>query len=224
MGPDDERDGPGGGGAGPTRLSLPARVALAAGAAVVAVAAAVHIAMVFLHVSPSNTVSKQHAEAIGDYIYPEFEQNWKFFAPNPLQQNVAVQARAELRGPDGRTTLTRWTDLSAQDGAAIHHNLLPSHTQQNQLRRAWDFYTGTHDVRERPNGLRGSLSEEYIRRIAVARLSGQEGRQVQRVQVRSVTTVVAPPPWSDEKGGGKPSYRTLAWWPVTTADIPEANR
>ena len=219
MEPDDQQDERPGAGAG---LSLPARLAIAAGVAVVTVATAVHLTMVFLHVAPSNTVSKQHAAAIGDYIYPEFEQNWKFFAPNPLQQNIAVQARAELRGPGGRTVLTPWTDLSAQDGAAIRHNLLPSHTQQNEIRRAWDFYSGTHDAREQPNGLRGSLSEEYMRRIAALRLGAEYGtHSVQRVQVRSVTSVVAPPPWSDEKADVKPVHRVLRWWPVTGADVAE---
>ncbi|MGW1072199.1 DUF5819 family protein [Streptomyces sp. NPDC002537] len=204
-------------------LSLPSRIAIATGVAVVTVAAAVHLAMVFLHVAPPNTVSKQHAAAIGEYIYPEFEQNWKFFAPNPLQQNIAVQARAELRGADGRSTVTPWTDLSAQDGAEILHNPFPSHTQQNEVRRAWDFYVSTHDAKEQPNGLRGSLSEQYVRRIVMLRLGAErDSRPVERVQVRSVTRQVAPPPWSDEKAAAKPAYRVLNWWPVTTADLPEA--
>ena len=57
--------------------------------------------MVFLHVAPSNTLSKEHAAAVNDYIYPEFEQNWKLFAPDPLQQNIHVEARADIRGPSG---------------------------------------------------------------------------------------------------------------------------
>ncbi|RLV01475.1 hypothetical protein CTZ27_13365 [Streptomyces griseocarneus] len=204
-------------------LSLPSRVAVAIGVAVVTVAAAVHLAMVFLHVAPPNVVSKEHSAAIGDYIYPEFEQNWKLFAPNPLQQNIAVQARAELRGADGRSTVTQWFDLSAQDGAAIHHNPFPSHTQQNELRRAWDFYVGSHDAKEQPMGMRGELSEQYVRRIVMLRLGAErDGRPVERVQVRSVTRSVAPPPWSDEKAATKPTYRVLGWWPVTTADLPEA--
>ncbi|WP_344118286.1 DUF5819 family protein [Streptomyces blastmyceticus] len=217
---DDEHDERAGSGDG---LSLPARIAVALGVAVVTVATTVHLAMVFLHVAPPNVVSKQHAAAIGDYIYPEFEQNWKLFAPNPLQQNIAVQARAELRGRDGRSTLTPWIDLSAQDGAEIHHNLFPSHTQQNEVRRAWDFYVSTHDAREQPNGLRGNLSEQYVRRIVLLRLGAErDGRPVERVQVRSVTRAVAPPPWSDEKTATNPAYRVLSWWPVATADVPEA--
>ncbi|MGW1179533.1 DUF5819 family protein, partial [Kitasatospora sp. NPDC002543] len=157
-------------------------------------------------------------------------QNWKLFAPNPLQQNIAVQARAEVRTADGGTRTTGWYDLSARDGADIDGNLLPSHTQQNELRRAWDFYVSAHDSENRPNGLRGQLSERYIRRIAVLRLCHEDGLTadgktaagkqptIARVQVRSRTTNVAPPAWSDEKVDSKPLYREVPWWTVTFAD------
>ncbi|MEV6314112.1 DUF5819 family protein [Streptomyces sp. NPDC051776] len=206
---------------GVAALSLPSRIVVAVALAVVAVAAAVHIAMVFLHVAPSNTITKRHGAAIDAYVYPEFEQNWKLFAPNPLQQNVAVQARVEVRTADGRIATTDWTDLSAQDGDAIRHHLLPSHTQQNELRRAWDFFSGSHDAKNRPNGLRGQLSEQYIRRIVLDRIGpGVDGR-IERVQVRSATTPVAPPPWSDEKIDTRSVHRVLPWWAVTAADLPE---
>ncbi|MGK5628474.1 DUF5819 family protein [Streptomyces sp. URMC 123] len=213
------RRSPGGGGI--AALSLPSRIVVAVAVLAVAAAVAVHLGMVFLHVAPANTVSKQHAKTIDEYIYPEFEQNWKLFAPNPLQQNIAVQARAQIRTATGELRTTEWKDLSAQDGAAIRGNLLPSHTQQNELRRAWDFFTGSHDAENRPNGLRGKLSEEYIRRIVMLRFSRErEPGTVVRVQVRSATTAVAPPPWSDEKIDTNPSYREYPWWPVGDADRP----
>ncbi|MGW2461383.1 DUF5819 family protein [Streptomyces sp. NPDC001356] len=187
--------------------------------AVVAVAACVHLLMVFLSLAPANTVTKQHGKAIEEWVYPEFEQNWKLFAPNPLQQNIAVQVRAEVRMRDGDLRTTGWTDLSAQDGAAIDGNLAPSHTQQNELRRAWDFFTATHAADNRPVGLRGSLSEQYLRRIAVMRLyrddpTSREG-VIQRVQIRSSTTNVQPPSWSRERVSDKPVLRLLPWWSVT---------
>ena len=82
---------------GVAALSLRYQVGAALAVAVVAVAALVHLGMVFLHVAPSNTVTKQHGKAIDEWIYPEFEQNWKLFAPNPLQQNIEVQVRADVR-------------------------------------------------------------------------------------------------------------------------------
>ncbi|WP_445280077.1 DUF5819 family protein [Streptomyces sp. DSM 118148] len=197
------------------RYQVGAAVALAA----VAIAACVHLGMVFLSLAPANTVTKQHGKAIEDWVYPEFEQNWKLFAPNPLQQNIAVQVRAEVRTKDGDLRTTGWRDLSARDGAAIDGNLVPSHTQQNELRRAWDFLAATHGTDNRPVGLRGALSETYMRRIVVMRLYREDaiGRQgvVQRVQVRSRTTNVRPPVWSREQFSAKPVYRVLPWWTVT---------
>ncbi|MGD3105356.1 DUF5819 family protein [Streptomyces sp. YGL11-2] len=205
-------------------LSLPSRIVIGVAACAIAVSVALHLAMMFLHVAPSNTLSKQQSKLISDYVYPEYEQNWKLFAPNPLQQNIAVQARAQVRTQDGTLQTTGWTDLTAQDGRAILHNPLPSHTQQNQLRRGWELFTNTHDAQDRPIGRRGELSERYIRRIAMLRMSAEwtkGGGRVEQIQVRSQTTAVQPPPWSDEKISDKPVYRVLPWWQVTANDLPE---
>ncbi|WP_425276305.1 DUF5819 family protein [Streptomyces carpinensis] len=210
-----------------TRLGVAAlspryQVGVALALAAVAAVTCVHLGMVFLHVAPSNTVTKQHGKAIDDWIYPEFEQNWKLFAPNPLQQNVTVQVRAETRAADGGTATTGWYDLSAEDGRAIRGNLLPSHTQQNQLRRAFDYYAGTHDKDNRPVGLRGALSEEYMRRIVVMRLdrdhAAGRGGTLERVQVRIRTAAVPPPGWSGEKVSSAPVDRVLPWWTVSAGE------
>ncbi|MEU1122043.1 DUF5819 family protein [Streptomyces sp. NPDC005899] len=207
-------------GGGIAGLSLPYQIVAALALSVMGLAACGHLAMVFLHVAPSNTMTKQHGEAVSDWIYPEFEQNWKLFAPNPLQQNVAVHVRAEVAGAHGRNT-TRWMSLSHEDGKAIRGNPLPSHIHQNELRRAWDFYAGSHDDENRPAGLRGDLSERYIRRIVMLRLSAHDyGGTVERIQVRSSVRSVGAPAWSDEKIGTKPNYRTLPWWTVTPSDLP----
>ncbi|MFI9393167.1 DUF5819 family protein [Streptomyces bauhiniae] len=205
--------------AGLAALSPRYRLVAGGALAVLAAVAAVHLGMVFLSLAPANTVSKRHAKAVEGWVYPEFEQNWKLFAPNPLQQNVAVQVRAQVRGADGDLRTTGWTDLSAEDGAAIDGNLLPSHTQQNELRRAWDFLGTTHGTDNRPVGVRGALSEQYVRRIVVLRLRRDEGIDragtIERVQVRSRTVNVTPPEWSREKVSTSPAYRVLPWWTVT---------
>ena len=207
---------------GVAALSPRYQVAAALALAVVGVTVCVHLALVFLHVAPSNTVTKQHGNAIDDWVYPEFEQNWKLFAPNPLQQNIAVQVRAEVHTEDGAVNTTGWYDLSAEDGRAIDGNLLPSHTDQNELRRAWDFFASTHDGENRPSGLRGALSETYLRRIVVLRLDREDvtarGGVIENVQVRARTTNVPAPKWSDETISDKPMYRVLPWWTVTAAD------
>lgn len=207
--------------AGIAGLSLPYQAAAGVALVLIAAVACVHLAMIFLHVAPSNTVTKQHGEAVDAWVYPEFEQNWKLFAPNPLQQNIAVQVRAEYTAATGHRRTSDWIDLSAQDGAEIRGNLLPSHIHQNQLRRAWDFYVGSHDTENRPNGMRGRLSESYVRRIVMLRLDGHDlGGPVERIQLRSSTTNIDAPGWSDEKTDLRPVHRELPWWTVTEADLP----
>ena len=205
---------------GISRLSVPSRIVLALAVAAVAVGATVHLAMVFLHVAPTNTLSQKYTRTINDYIYPEFEQNWKLFAPNPLQENNDVQARAEVRKPDGTIATTGWVDLTAIDIKRILHNPIPSHTEQNELRRAWSFYTDTHDDQNRSNGLRGDLAQSYVLRIVAHRFGPHlNGGDVQRFQVRSATTAVGAPPWSTEKIDTRTYYRVLPWWAVSPEDF-----
>ncbi|WP_419996604.1 DUF5819 family protein [Streptomyces boninensis] len=212
---DDPRDG----------LSLTARVILAIAVAAVAIATAVHLGMIFLYVTPPNTVSKQHKEAIDGWVLPEFEQNWKLFAPNPLQQNIDVEVRAEVQKKDGSTEQTAWVNLSAQDADAILHNPAPSHTEQNELRRSWDYFINTHDAKNRPNGLRGELAEQYLKRIVMLRFGPvlNDGK-VQSIQLRGAVTPLAAPEWSKEKRATETTYRQLPWWQVTTEDLQKGDR
>jgi hypothetical protein len=206
-------------------LSLPARIAVAVTVGVVAVGALFHLGMVFLHVAPSNTLSKQHATAVSDYVYPEFEQNWKLFAPDPVQQNNHVQARAEVREPDGSTQTTGWVDLTGMDVADMRHNPLPSHTEQNELRRAWGYYTDTHNDQNQPTAGNGSdLSGSYLRNILQQRLGRTlNGGTVVRIQARGATTAVARPTWSGESVDTTTQFRELPWWTVTTAPAGQEN-
>lgn len=207
-------------GRGIAGLSFPYQVLAALALSLIGLLACTQVAMVFLHVAPSNTLTKQHGKTVDRWIYPEFEQNWKLFAPNPLQQNVAVHVRADVVGADGRRT-TRWMNLTHEDGEAIRGSFFPSHVNQNELRRGWDFYVNSHDGENRPNGLRGDLSERYIRRITMLRLSERDyGGTIERIQLRSATSSIAPPPWSNEKISTRPVYRELPWWTVTPDDLP----
>ncbi|MCT2589113.1 DUF5819 family protein [Streptomyces sp. N2-109] len=214
MEPDEERRG------GVSALSLPGRITVAVAMAVVAVALAVHGAMVFLHVAPSNTLSKEHESVIDDYIYPEFEQNWKLFAPNPLQQNISVHARAMVTKDDGSSAKTGWVDLTAMDTENIRGNPFPSHVAQNELRRAWSFYNDYHDDEGKPSGYRGELSEKYVKRIVMRRFGPElNGGTVDRIQLRSAVTRVAAPKWSEERIDTKTEYWVLPWWAITKTDL-----
>ncbi|MFE4512891.1 DUF5819 family protein [Kitasatospora sp. NPDC056783] len=200
--------------------SKPAQLVLGFAAAVLAVGTGLFLTAVFLHVAPANSVSRQYRDEVDGVVYPEFEQNWKLFAPNPLQQNVTVDARVRTVEPDGTTRTHDWIGLTAQDIAAIRGNPAPSHVQQNLLRRAWDFYDGSHSAQdESPTSQRGGLAERYLKRIALQRIGREaDGRPVREIQFRSTAATVAPPSWSGEAAPAAPRVRELPWWPVADED------
>lgn len=213
-------------GGGIAALSLPARIVILIATAGVALGVAFHLLMVFLQVAPDNTLSSEQSKLVNSYIYPEFEQNWKLFAPNPLQANIHVWARAQIRRSDGDTEVLGWVDLTAMDIAKIRDNPAPSHTQQNELRRAWTFYTSTHGEDGRPVGERGILSQEYLQRIVQTRFGPRlNDGDVIRLQVRTGTTMVPAPPWTTEKTDTDTSFQVLPWWTVSqsTQDIRGGN-
>ncbi|MEU9130061.1 DUF5819 family protein [Kitasatospora sp. NPDC048540] len=174
----------------------------------------------FLHVAPANAVSRQYQRELDAVVYPEFEQNWKLFAPNPLQQNLTVDARVQTIDGDSRVTTRDWVGLTAEDVAAIRGNPAPSHLDQNMLRRALDFYRTTHPEQDgAPVGTRGRLAEEYLERIALQRFGRTVGgERVVQIQFRFGSAAIAPPSWSPEQTDTAVQYQELPWWPVEEAD------
>lgn len=83
-------------------LSLPYQVVAAVALAVVGLLAVGHVAMVFLHVAPDNTVSKEYGEEVGAWVFPEFEQNWKLFAPNPSSRTSPSRCAPRWTGRTDR--------------------------------------------------------------------------------------------------------------------------
>ncbi|MED7950586.1 DUF5819 family protein [Kitasatospora sp. NPDC058406] len=201
--------------------SAPARAVLGTAAVVLTAATGLFLGAVFLHVAPANSLSQRYRDQVDGLVYPEFEQNWKLFAPNPLQQNVAVDARARTAAEDGGVRTHDWVGLTARDLAAIRGNPAPSHADQNMLRRAWDFYDGSHNAQDESLvNPRGRLAEEYLKRIVLQRIGRSvDGRPVLEVELRVTTTTVPPPEWSDEAPPPAPKVRELPWWPVGDEDV-----
>ncbi len=207
------------GGPGPGR-SLPSLVVLAVTAAVLLGAACWHLATLFLAVTPDNPVKSRYAHLINGHVYPEFTQGWQLFAPEPLHENVIVEARVRTARDSGNPHTGQWANLTTQDVEAIRHNPVPSHADQNMLRLAWDFYQNSHSRRDVPFGTRGILFAEYVKRIALQRLEGRlGGERAVAVQVRVTARPVAPPRWRDRASSAQSArHRTLPWWPVKDAD------
>jgi hypothetical protein len=192
--------------------------------ALVGVIVAAHLGMVFLHVAPPNVVSREYSSAINSYVRPEFQQNWKLFAPDPLHVSRDIEARAQVRRPDGHVSTSEWIDLTAADVEHVRHNLVPSHTR-NQLRKGWRIFLGAHDDENRPINPTGPIIADYLKRVALMRMAPEVGEgAIEGIQLRAVTTRVADPPWSTRSSSTKPRTHVLPWWPVRASDFPEGVR
>ncbi|MFI0779557.1 DUF5819 family protein [Streptomyces sp. NPDC021212] len=202
--------------------SAPSLALLTVTAAVLLGAALWHLALVFLSIAPPSPVQRTYNHAIKGHVHPEFDQDWQLFAPQPLHANIRVEARVRTAEGSGVRRTGQWTSLTAQDIAGVRHSLLPSHADQNLLRRAWDFYRDTHNRREVPTDARGGLSAEYLKRIALSRLAhgthGTHGERIIALQMRGRAVPVPPPHWSARPPVRNTSHRTLPWWPVTDDD------
>lgn len=185
------------------------RALVAVTAVAVGALAAVHLAATFFYNAPANPVSQRYAKQVDAWINPLFQQNWRLFAPNPISENVAVQARASLT-PDGRTT--GWFDLSALEQQAEAGNPAPGHVRQNALRNAWFEWTGSHDANGSPSSAEADTMQAYLLNLVVDRLRPLAGAAIGSVQIRAVTTLIPGP--GRTAAQTVPQVRTLDWWTV----------
>ncbi|MEU3902602.1 DUF5819 family protein [Streptomyces goshikiensis] len=182
------------------------------------VTALVHVVLVFLHVAPANPVSKRYSSQVNGWVYPLFEQNWRLFAPDPDSFNRKILVRTAHTAPKGSVQVTPWFDLAAVDHSAVDHNVFPSHTSQNLLRRAWTSYVETHGGSDTARSERAVMLQTYLRNIAADRIAAHnEGRAFEFIQLRVVTLPVAAPGTAAGTRQPAPSEdRLLPWWKVTS--------
>ncbi|MBR7836674.1 hypothetical protein KDL01_25565 [Actinospica durhamensis] len=170
-------------------------------------AAAVHLTATFFYNAPSNVVSQRYHAQINWWMNPLLTQNWQLFAPNPLSENVEIDARASV---GTSAALTGWVDLSADDQAASTHDPAPSHLTMNALRNAWMEYTGTHTYAGQPDAPLAATSEAYLRSLVLGYLRPHVSGSIDSLQVRFVVTLVP--------GDGRTAQQlaaqtqTLPWW------------
>ncbi|MCC0100422.1 DUF5819 family protein [Streptomyces flavotricini] len=187
--------------------------------AVCLVTTLVHVVLVFLHVAPANPVSKRYSSQVNGWVYPLFEQNWRLFAPDPDSFNRTILARTAHSDSKGSVQVTPWFDLAAVDHSAVDHNVFPSHTSQNLLRRAWTSYVETHGGSDTARSERAVMLQTYLRNVAadrVAALNGGGGT-FEFIQLRVITLPVAAPGAASRNRPPAPSEdRLLPWWKVTS--------
>ncbi|MGY1499535.1 DUF5819 family protein [Streptomyces sp. QTS52] len=181
--------------------------------------ALVHVLLVFLHVAPPNPLSQQYSRQVNAWVFPLFEQNWRLFAPDPESVNRQISARTMRTAPDGTAQVSDWFDLTAVDNSAVKHNVFPSHTAQNMLRRAWSSYLENHGSDDQPRSQRALMTQQYLTNIASDRVAAHRGGSFEAIQLRVVTVPIAAAAPAGGAGGATVAPRTadtryLPWWKV----------
>jgi hypothetical protein len=172
-----------------------------------AAAAAVHLTATFFLNAPNNLVSQRYQTQITWWTSPLLTQNWQLFAPNPISENLEIDARASV-GPSA--ALTSWIDLTALDQAVSTDNPAPNHITMNGLRNAWLEYTSTRNADGQPNGPLATTAQQYLQSLVLGYLRPHVTGTIDSVQVRFVVTLVP--------GDGRtpqqttPQTQTLPWW------------
>ncbi|MEV5463485.1 DUF5819 family protein [Streptomyces sp. NPDC002788] len=199
----------------PSRGVRALNAGLCAAVALFLVTSVVHVLLVFLHVAPANTVSKRYNQQITAWVYPFFEQNWRLFAPDPESVNRQILARTAHTGSDGSVQVSSWFDLTAVDVSAVEHQVFPSHTAQNMLRRAWAGYADSHGGDDKAGTERALMMRKYLSNIAADRVAAHNRGTFDFIQLRVVTLpVAAPAPAAGNRPPTPTENRLLPWWKV----------
>jgi hypothetical protein len=179
---------------------------------VTAVLVGCQLAATFLYNAPSNVISKTYAAQISWWMTPLQMQNWELFAPNPISENLEVDARASV---GSAAAVTPWIDLSAIDDAATDGNPVPSHMTMNAMRNAWLKFMQTHTSTGTPdaNAPLAGTAQGYLENLVLGYLRPRESGTIDSIQVRFVTTLV--PGDGRTAAQTAPQTQTLPWWLVT---------
>jgi hypothetical protein len=194
------------------------RVVLTVFAVVLAGAVAFHLGVALLANTPDNVVKVKYRSQIHSYLSPEMQQQWSLFAPELPQHDIRLLTRLELQTSAGGHVVSDWVDVTETDLQELRHNPLPSRSR-TPLRKGWSTVLRSHDVDGEATGPGGRVSQRLVTRIALPRLRAEvpEGATVRRIQFRSLTTEVAPPPWTN-RATPQPVVRDFAWWDVRPED------
>lgn len=197
---------------GPARPRRRWSRALVAGTFLVTgVLAAAQMAATFLYNAPRSLVTQRYAAQVAWWMTPLQNQNWQLFAPNPISENVEIDARASI-GPGA--TLTPWLNLSGIDDATTNGDPAPSHLTMNALRNAWQEFNDTHSSTGIPDAdsPMAGTAQAYLQNLVLSYLRPTLSQPLDSIQVRFVVTLLPGPGRTAAQTA--PQVQTLPWWLV----------
>jgi Family of unknown function (DUF5819) len=92
-------------------------------AALASVLVGLHLLAVTFAAVPTNRVSDAVAVQL-DYLTPFFGQNWRLFAPNPIDEDRNLLVQGAYIDGDGDVQTTPWVDWTSVEQDVIEHRLV----------------------------------------------------------------------------------------------------
>jgi hypothetical protein len=94
------------------------RCALIALRGLLALVLSLHFGLTLIYLLPLNPITLRLAPLLDGYMTPLFTQDWRLFAPNPIDETRVLLLACRLRAAQGTTVETAWVDISTPLWAA----------------------------------------------------------------------------------------------------------
>jgi len=82
-----------------------------------------HLVSVTAAALPPNRYSEA-VEPVNGYLRPYFTQNWRLFAPNPIDSDRELRFQAAYRDENGDIQITDWVDWTDVELDLVHHKIV----------------------------------------------------------------------------------------------------
>lgn len=83
----------------------------------------IHFALIQLGNMPMSPLKLNMSDELDAYINPYFSQTWNFFAPQPIERDTYLVARARYKDPKtGQESNTNWVEISSPLYGAVQRN------------------------------------------------------------------------------------------------------
>lgn len=203
--------------------------------------ATVHAAATFLHIAPRNPISIPNHSAITSYIEPFFHQNWRLFAPNPVETDEGVLARVKLQDAAGNERVTEFLDLTTPNLERTLHHPFPDRLPRvlSHLRRTYldnvETIKAADDEKPAESSKDDPLVEPTEDELAKATPEQRRSFELTKALLTSIVMKSAVNRWDGKitavqirfvqhtfprfsqrhnPGVGDVTHWTLSWWPV----------
>ncbi len=86
--------------------------------------AGVQLVMVTVAAIPPGSVTDGTRPFAADYLRPYFSQNWRLFAPNPVDEDRVIRFQGSYLDSEGASRRTPWVDWTEVEQDLIRHRLV----------------------------------------------------------------------------------------------------